>query len=201
MGMPARVRRHWTTEDVRPLLEQSRRWPRYELIDGELIVTPSPGWLHQFAFIELGLLLREYCLRQRIGVALQSPADLELKPKSVMQPDVFVIPAKHFATVGESPAWSDVLSLLLAVEIVSPSSAHIDRVKKRDFYMSVDVDEYWVMDLDIPMVERWTKDRVTPLVDRDELVWHPAGAREPFRLNIREFVRRTRAISRGEHLE
>jgi hypothetical protein len=50
--MPASARR-WTAADVRELTDESRPWPRYEVIDGELLVTPSPRPLHQFAANEL----------------------------------------------------------------------------------------------------------------------------------------------------
>ena len=43
MGMPAEKIRRWTTAEVRDLMDESRPWPRYELIDGQLIVTPAPS--------------------------------------------------------------------------------------------------------------------------------------------------------------
>jgi Uma2 family endonuclease len=57
--MPA-IHRHWTTTDVRALMDESRAWPRYELIAGGLLVTPAPGTPHQFAVTELLILLAAY---------------------------------------------------------------------------------------------------------------------------------------------
>ena len=55
--MPA-IRRRWTTAEVRSLMDESRAWPRYELIGGELLVTPAPRGTHQLVVVELVVLLR-----------------------------------------------------------------------------------------------------------------------------------------------
>lgn len=78
--------------------------------------------------------------------------------------------------MGKPGSWALVESLLLAVEIISPSSVHIDRIVKRDFYLSAGVSEYWIVDLDARMVERWTPERETPEVLRTSVDWFPAGA-------------------------
>src|SRR5205085_2404743 len=77
MGMPALGKRRWTAADVRELIQEDRHWPRYELLGGELLVTPSPGWSHQFVVGALHTVLARYCQDQGIGVALMSPADIE----------------------------------------------------------------------------------------------------------------------------
>ena len=68
---------------------------------------------------------------------------------------VFVVPT-GIPTAGPAAAWSDVKSLLLAVEILSPSSLRTDRVVKRDFYLANGVAEYWIIDLEARVLERWT---------------------------------------------
>jgi Uma2 family endonuclease len=191
MAMPA-IRRHWTTVEVRDLIDESKPWPRFELINGELFVTPSPGSPHQLAVTDLAIAIGAYLGDDDLRAVLVSPADLELQPESITQPDVFVVPLNPDAEFDpdNSPTWKDVERLILAVEVISPSSVRIDRVDKRDFYMQSPVDEYWVVDLDARAVERWIPDRETPEILRESIEWHPAGATTPFSLDLEEFFQR-----------
>lgn len=186
MVMPAISRRRWTAADVRALIDENRHWPRYELLDGELLVTPAPTSPHQFAVSEMLLELAAYCRRERLGAALVSPADIELAPESIMQPDVFVVP-EQLLRADRPPQWHEVTWLLLAVEVLSPSSIRQDRVQKRDFYLTNGVREYWIVDLDGRIVERWTPESDRPGIVRDVLMWHPSGAQEPLRIDLDEF--------------
>jgi Uma2 family endonuclease len=136
--------------------------------------------------MELLLELGPYCKRQAIGRALISPADIELRPESIMQPDVFVIPEELFRP-DRHLEWADVTWLLLAVEVLSPSSIRQDRVEKRDFYLANGVQEYWIVDLDGRLFERWVPERERPEIFRDEITWHPAGANEPLRIDLDRF--------------
>src|SRR5688572_20881458 len=97
MGMPAERTRRWTAREVRQLIsDQPGHWPRYELVDGELLVTPAPRGPHQMAVSEMHFALAFYCKTQGIGgVALTSPSDIEAEPESIVQPDVFVMPIKE----------------------------------------------------------------------------------------------------------
>lgn len=147
MGMPA-IRRHWTTNEVRDLIDESRPWPRYELIGGELIVSPAPGTIHQLIVGELFRLLADYVEREGIGVTLMSPADLELAPGNITQPEIFVVPGNVLPDEARTPSWTDVSALLLAVETLSPSSIRYDRIVKRDYYLDAGVPDYWVVDRD-----------------------------------------------------
>jgi Uma2 family endonuclease len=172
--MPA-IRRHWTTAEVRALMDESRAWPRYELIGGELLVTPAPRGAHQLVVLELAVVLHEYLGRELVGIVVASPADLELRPGTITQPDLFVIPAET-RIAGDVLQWDDVKELLLAVEVLSPGSVRTDRSVKRDFYMDVGVAEYWVVDMDARIVERWTPTQETPVIVRDRLTWAPSSA-------------------------
>ena len=196
MGMPA-LRHRWSAAQVRELINKAERhWPRYELIDGELVVTPSPGWPHQFAcqyvLLELARLLDE----DRVGTACFSPADLELQSESINQPDVFVmdfVPSgQQVESLDALPTWKDVKHLLLAVEVLSPSSIRIDRVDKRDFYMRSAVDEYWVIDVEARVVERWKPDQVAPEVIHDMLEWSPRGSKAPFVIDVKALFEKIR---------
>ena len=195
MGMPAvqtdpTPHRGWTTAQVRDLIDESRAWPRYELIDGELIVTPAPGTPHQFAAFEIAFTIRPYLDGEDAGAVLLSPADLELEPGTITQPDVFVTSRRIEGNTDELPSWADIKSLSLAVEIISPSSVRVDRIIKRDFYLDAGVPEYWVVDLDARIVERWTTARETPEVMRTSLEWKPEGANSPLTINLVELFDR-----------
>jgi Uma2 family endonuclease len=191
MGMPA-LRHRWTSDDVRALIEASpTHWPRYELIGGELIVTPAPASVHQVAVQELLLLLAPYVEREGLGLTLMSPADLKLLPDSIIQPDVFVAPLAERESPDTVPGWHDVKALVLAVEVISPGSARADRVEKRDYYMAARVPDYWVVDLDARVVEWWSSARERPTVATSDLTWHPSGAREPLVVDLPTLFERT----------
>lgn len=187
-GMPA-LRHHWSAAQVRALIEDSpTHWPRYELMGGELIVTPAPGGIHQVAVAKILVLLAGYLTREPVGVALASPADLQLHPDTIAQPDIFVAPRVRPAEPDHVFSWADIASLLLAIEVISPSSERTDRVEKRDHYMSsARVAEYWVVDLDARVLERWNPERVTPMVARSTLEWRPAGAGKPLTIDLVPF--------------
>lgn len=185
MGMPAT--RPWTAEEVRAMQDESRAWPRYELIDGELLVTPAPTWDHQEAVMQLWRELDDYLHVNPIGRPVVSPADIELEVNTVLQPDVFVVPARDVRPRG---TWRDIRGLLLAIEILSPSSARHDRVVKRRFFQRMGVPEYWIVDPYASVVERWR-----PGEERAELLerrmdWHPEGAPGPLVLDLEAFFAR-----------
>lgn len=181
--MPA-TRRRWTAREVRQLIANSPlATPRYELVDGELLVTPSPGWPHQRAVQILMRELSAYLRAEPVGHVGNSPFDVEPEPELIVQPDVFVLPiAESRRLLGEMPA----RSLILAVEILSPSSSRHDRVVKRPAYQR-HVPEYWVVDLDARLVERWApKDERAELLT-ETLQWQPPGATTAFELDLPSF--------------
>ena len=79
----------WTAEMVRALPDDGKR---YEVLDGELYVSPSPSLRHQRAVGELFSVLRRYLTETGIGEAMMSPADVEFSPRRMLQPDVFAFP-------------------------------------------------------------------------------------------------------------
>ena len=181
MAMPAVPGRRWSAREVRQLIEEAPlATPRYELVDGELLVTPSPAALHQSAVGLLLIMLDSYARKNGIGVAYTSPFDVELEPETLVQPDVFVASMSEARRlITEMPA----RELLVAVEVISPSSARYDRVTKRALYQRY-VPEYWVIDLNARLVERWVPNDDRPEIIADTLVWAPEGASEPFMLEL-----------------
>ena len=77
--------------------------------------------------------------------------------------------------------------LLLAVEVISPSSVRTDRVTKRAFFQRVGVPEYWVVDVDVHTVEGWHSADEMPEVLREQLDWRSAGSNTPMRLELNAF--------------
>jgi Uma2 family endonuclease len=192
--MPATQRRRWTAREVRDLITANPLvTPRYELVDGELLVTPSPSALHQVAVRELLIALAAYLETTRVGEVLLSPFDVEPEPEFLAQPDLFVIPPHEARRLrSEMPA----RELLLVVEVLSPSSGRHDRVRKRPFYQR-NVPEYWIVDLDAHLVERWRSADVRPEVVSDLLTWQPPGAAEGFSLPLSRFFARVFGESAG----
>ncbi len=171
MAMPATQRR-WTADEVRDLIREDQKWPRYEVINGELLVTPAPRDVHQFACVELCTLLRDFLELHPIGAVTMSPSDVPMTGDSLVQPDVYVIPA--FETPdGEQILWPEEVYLLLSAEVLSKSSRRTDRVTKRDLYLSNGVADYWVVDIDARVFERYRAGQDMPELFRDTIAWTP----------------------------
>jgi Uma2 family endonuclease len=194
MGMPA-IRHRWTPAQVRELIDKTpRHWPRYELIDGELVVTPSPAPPHQVAVSKLMELLIPYVKAERLGVVLTSPSDVELEPESITQPDVFVVPSGTFPET-EFASWKQVTRLLLAIEVLSPASMESDRKWKRNLYLRNRVLEYWIVDLDAKVIEQWIPFRETPQILSESISWMPDAAANALTIDLPAFFEEIRQLS------
>jgi Uma2 family endonuclease len=168
----------WTAEMVRALPDDGNR---YELVSGELVVTPAPRQVHQAAVVELVLALAPWLKATGIGRVLASPADVALGEDEVLQPDVFVLPS---GAAPVSAPWADITALLLAVEVLSPATARYDRGLKRRRYQRAGVPEYWIVDLDARLIERWRPDDERPEIAMEVLRWEPAAGGPALELDL-----------------
>jgi Uma2 family endonuclease len=166
MGIPV-DQTEWIAEMVRALPYDGNR---YEVLDGELFVTPAPSYRHQAVLARLYDRIRPYVDQYSLGWTRWSPADIEFSPKRVLQPDLFVVPEEG---TGEPHSWKDVRRLLLVIEALSPTTARADRLKKRPIYQEQQVPEYWIVDSDARLVERWRPADDRPEVIADVLEWQP----------------------------
>ena len=183
MSMPM-LKRQWTVADLEDLPDDGNR---YEVIDGELFVTPAPALRHQRAVGELYLILTAYLNVQHVGYAVVAPADITFSSKRLVQPDVFAIPPFE----GRFPkSFEQVRQLLLAVEVLSPSTARADRVVKRKLFREERVPEYWIVDLDSRTIERTTPDELRPEILSERLTWLPDGATEPLEIDLAAYFGR-----------
>ena len=168
MAMPDLVApdttRRYTVDEVLAFPEDGKR---YELVRGELLVTPAPAQRHEIVLVRLVAQMSAY-LAPLADVAQMffSRGDVIWGPEEYVQPDVFVVPAKD--VTGN---WRDCQHLVLAVEVVSPSSARADRVKKRLLYQQRGVATYWVVDPDARVVEVWRPNDARPEIVTDALHW------------------------------
>lgn len=185
MSMPVVRPRRWTVEEVEQLVdERPGLTPRYELVDGELLVTPAPTHRHQRLILQLALLLQPYLTRQGIGEVFLGPAELKLATGERYEPDLFVIAADG----GRRPAMRDTLVRpLLICESLSPGSSRHDRITKRRSFQRNAVPEYWIIDGDAQAFEVWRPDDERPALVDERLVWIPAGAGDAFELDVTSF--------------
>jgi Uma2 family endonuclease len=167
MAMP--VTRHFTAADLATMPDDGQR---YEIVRGELLVTPAPGGRHQPIVTRLFLLVARYLDDHGLlDQLLTPPADITLGPDTLVQPDLLVADTAAFLRSGK---WLDVSTLFLVVEVISPGTARTDRILKRPEYQQHGVPQYWIVDGDQRHVEVWTPDAHAPVIERGRLAWrHP----------------------------
>lgn len=167
MAIAATDKKHWTAADLRDIPDDRNR---YEIIDGELFVTPSPSLGHQMISKRLLLVINAYLEAHAIGDVVYAPADVVLADDTVVEPDLFVLPLVQ----GKPPLrWEDAGRLLLVIEILSPSTARVDRTVKRRRFQREGIPEYWIVDGDAEVVERWRPEDERPEIISDRLEWQP----------------------------
>ena len=164
MAMPALVPRY-TAREIRDFPDDRLR---YEVIRGELFVTPAPGLGHQRTVLELAVLFRDYLERNALGEVLVAPFEVELTEDSAVQPDVLVILADRSSHLTRKRLMG---APSLAVEVISYTSKRTDRLQKRRLYQDEGVPEYWVVDPELRRVERWRPGDEVPEVLTERLVW------------------------------
>ena len=179
MSMPALPTTGWTVDMLETLPDDDGK--RYEIIDGELFVTPAPGFPHQRALRELLMRIHSYLEGSEEAEVIFSPADVRSGARTSVQPDLFVMRRP----VREGPhGWPDLETLLLAVEILSPSTARRDRTIKRRLYQSRGIPEYWIVDLDSRLIERWRPGDERPEILEEKLEWRAPGFEEALVIDL-----------------
>ena len=116
---------------------------RYELIEGELYVVPSPTTIHQRVSKGLLRVLDDYVQTHGLGEVLTAPLDVVLSDEDVLQPDLIYVSKSRASIVTDQNIQGPPD---LVVEILSPSTADRDRTVKRARYLKFGVREYWIVD-------------------------------------------------------
>jgi Uma2 family endonuclease len=182
MAMPALEQRRWTAAEVQNLPEEPGK--RFECVDGELLVSPSPVFSHQIALSFLLRALDTYAAGR--ALVLPAPLDYVLDTHTVVQPDITVVPtpAGRAPTRDEAPE-----SAVLFVEVLSPSTARFDRVVKRRRYQREGI-EYWIVDVESRLIERWLGSDDRPEILAEQLGWQLSGHEAAFSLDVVDYFAR-----------
>jgi Uma2 family endonuclease len=114
---------------------------RYEIIDGELYVSPAPNTKHQRVAGRLFRVLADHSDSAELGEVFIAPYDLKLGDPSIVQPDILYISWERHDIVTRLNAQG---APDLVIEIISPSSTRMDLEIKRDLYARHGIPHYWV---------------------------------------------------------
>ncbi len=162
----ATVTKQWTLEEVHSLPDDGNM---YELVRGELFVTPPPTDPHETIAARLSRILDPYVETHGLGFVYHPRAVMRFQGSEV-EPDLMVRAAD---TSGEA-SWDHAPTPILIVEVLSGSTRRRDQVQKRSLYMDAGVAEYWMIDPERRVVTV-VRPGVEDVVARDEMSWHPAG--------------------------
>lgn len=116
---------------------------RYEIIGGQLVVSPSPSTRHQHVLAQLTTWLNLYLIQNTLGHLYTAPMDVRLSFYDVVQPDLLVVLDDRRDIIQEQEIAGPPN---LVVEVLSPSSKTTDRVDKAALYARSGVEEYWIVD-------------------------------------------------------
>jgi Uma2 family endonuclease len=143
---------------------------RYEILDGMLMVTPSPGSPHQgvATLIAAELVI---ALQKPDHAHVYAPGVVQLFPLTQLEPAVLVVPSR-FAL--DAP-WVEMTEHWLAVEVLSPSSRRYDRDFKRDAYLALGVQSVWLVDIADRSIEVCEK-KGTGRTMRESFDWYVSAA-------------------------
>lgn len=129
----------WTYEAYAALTDDGEC---YEIVQGVLVMAPSPEDIHQDVILEIAAYLREQIKLTHLGRLFVAPFDVVLSPQNVFQPDVLVVLNAHLERIQRKCV---IGAPDLVIEVVSPSSKLYDRVNKHTAYEQAGIPEYWLV--------------------------------------------------------
>ncbi len=115
----------------------------YQLIDGVIVMTPSPVPYHQKISRKIENLISEFVEKRNLGEVFDAPLDIQFSDQDILQPDIFFIAKEHASVIGEKRIEGPPG---LIVEILSESTAYMDLRYKKNLYEKSGVQEYWIVD-------------------------------------------------------
>ena len=176
MPMVDRVRKRWTVEELYSLPEDGNK---YEIIHGDLFVTPVPTPSHETILARLTRMLDPYVEANRLGCVYHPRAAIAVSDDTEVEPDLMV----RQPPTDLGATWRDVPLPILIVEVASDSTRRRDRVHKRNLYDELGIAEYWMVDRDdrsCTIVRPGQSD----VVATESLLWHPHGVATPLPISV-----------------
>ncbi len=153
----------FTYEDWQKLPEDSGA---YELIEGELVMSPSPQVMHQKVVKSIFRKLDEYVERENLGIVLFAPLDVVLSDLNICQPDIIFISRENKEIITEKNIQG---APDLIIEILSPSTTYRDLFDKKELYAKFGVNEYWIADPKRRWIETYSlQDNTYKQIQRSE---------------------------------
>ena len=129
-----------TYDDYRLIPNDGRR---HEIIDGAHVVNPAPNTKHQRAVLNIAAAFHVFLRKRRLGHVYIAPFDVVLSAHDVVQPDVIFLSNERLLLLNDANLRG---APNLAVEVLSPRTARLDRSLKLKRYDLFGVDEYWIVD-------------------------------------------------------
>jgi len=148
-ALTAETKKTYTYKDYEKLPEGTP----YQLIGGELVMTPSPVPLHQDVSGMLFYKLKQFLAGKNIGKAYNAPLDVYFSDTDTYQPDIIFISKDRLHIIGEKKIEG---APDLIIEILSPATAYYDLRIKKDTYEKSGVKEYWIVDPIQKIIEIFT---------------------------------------------
>ena len=156
----------------------------FEVVDGRRHRVPFHTASHENAIALLAHLLADYLSGHPQWECRRAPTELVVGPRTLLRPDLMLVRPADGAAAGTSAAAS---VPALVVEVLSPTTARLDRGTKRMEYRRLGVPDLWLVDLELGIVERWREGAAATEIIRDQLVWQADPAVPPFKLFLPAF--------------
>ncbi|MBI5193295.1 MAG: Uma2 family endonuclease [Nitrospirae bacterium] len=138
MGTSIIEKKKYTYEDYLKTPEDKR----YELIEGELFMTPSPITNHQRISRKIEFLLEKFVTENDCGEIFYAPYDVYFDDENVLQPDILFITKERLNIIGDKNLQG---APDLVIEILSENNAYRDLIQKKKIYARYGVKEYWIV--------------------------------------------------------
>ena len=179
MHMATKLKR-WTLEELHSLPDDGNK---YELVRGDLFVTPAPSPAHEAIANALAEIIEPYVRVRALGKVFRPRAVVRLED-SETEPDLMVRAVPH----PLPDSWDDMPRPILLVEVLSDTTRRRDQVDKRRLYVDAKIPDYWIIDGEARTI-RVVRPGLDDIFSKGLVSWHPEGAAEPLVVDAAELFR------------